>query len=164
MVTVRRRMDGRIVAELDGDHDNPLAIDSADEIEAYREFVAAASGRVLLIGVGLGILASLLLMKPEVTEIVATDIEPVLLDYCGALTEDGRVRLVQVDAWNVSWLAGMRFDHCYISIWHVRNLSTWGEKEELRSKYAPFCGRVWVDWEALLDEWKAFDERAGRAA
>lgn len=132
-----------------------LMVDAEDEVGPYANFVAGANGRVLLLGLGLGIMASMLLSAPLVTGVVGVEIDPILCAYVSGKLPDPRLTVVCADCWE--WEPVGTFVCGYYSIWHWRNLDTWAEKESLKHRYAPVVTDQHVDWEDVLDEWMRLD-------
>lgn len=157
MTQILTRQDGHLVAL--NSAGEILMIDHPSEIDPYFPFIERATGSVLLLGLGLGIMAELLLATGHISQIHAVEIDPTLCDYVRARLPDRRLHIYNDDAWR--WRPHMAFHFGFYSIWHLRNLETWNEKELLKSRYAPHVFEQWVDQEEMLDSWRRYEtERA----
>lgn len=82
--------------------------------DAYRK----ATGRVLINGLGLGMLLEGVLRKPDVTYVRVIEIDPDLIALVGPhFAKDKRVEIVQADAYEYRPLAGERFNYVWHDIW-----------------------------------------------
>jgi hypothetical protein len=117
---------------------NDVMNDTIEELALHETFVRAASGKILITGLGLGLLPTALLLKPDVTRIDVVEIEPDVIALVGPHLQDDRLHIHQGDAY--TWLppAGTQFDFA----WH--DLIYWDEPmsvaiRRLREHYRPYA-------------------------
>jgi hypothetical protein len=107
------------------------------ERTTQAEFVAAAHGRVLVAGLGLGLVLGPLLDKPEVTEIVVVDVNPavpaLMAPYLEGLEAGRRLRLVRADI--NRWRCRSVFDVIYFDIWPDISARNLPEMLRLETRY-----------------------------
>ncbi len=83
-------------------------------IDAYH----AATGRVLINGLGLGMLLEGILTKPDVTHVRVIEIDPDVIALVGPhFKEDKRVEIIQADAYEYRPAKGERFNYVWHDIW-----------------------------------------------
>ncbi len=106
------------------------------ETRTARGFVRAARGRVLVTGLGLGMVVDALLRKPEVTHVTVLELSPEVIALVGPLyREEPRVRIIQADAF--SWIpeAGERFDWAWHDIWPAIDPDNAPQMRALEERY-----------------------------
>jgi hypothetical protein len=88
------------------------------EVRTNRAAYRAATGRVLINGLGLGMLLEGVLSKPDVTAVRVIEIDPQVIALTGAhYRKDPRVEIVQADAHTYRPARGERFDYVWHDIW-----------------------------------------------
>lgn len=88
------------------------------EARTNREFVSRARGRVLIGGLGLGMVVHPILRKPEVEHVTIVEIDSDVVALVGPSVEAaGRVRIVQADVREWRPARGVKFDTIYYDIW-----------------------------------------------
>lgn len=73
------------------------------------------SGRVLIGGLGIGLVPRLLAERPEIEQIVILDTDSRLHVILGDLATDGRVVFIPADIWQITEIS--QFDSAFIDIW-----------------------------------------------
>lgn len=105
----------------------PIMSDTPAEISEHRHAIENATGRVLIHGLGLGVLVSALLAKPDVKHIDVVEIDREVIALTGGYySSDPRVRIWRGDAVEKRWPAHKRWDYVWHDIWsHIssRNLT-----------------------------------------
>jgi hypothetical protein len=126
------------VSEAKGDQMKVWMSTHVAERTTQAEFVAAAKGRVLVAGLGLGLVLGPLLAKPEVTEVVVIDINPevelLLGPYLKTLAGRDRLHLIQADV--LGWRCPGMFDTIYFDIWPNISARNLAEMLKLERRYA----------------------------
>jgi hypothetical protein len=94
--------------------------DTPDEIRDHRGAIFQAKGRCLVAGLGIGMVARAMLMKPEVTHVTIVEQSPDVIKLVAPwLTSQfpGRVTVIQADI--LSWQPpkGERWDAAWFDIW-----------------------------------------------
>jgi hypothetical protein len=88
------------------------------EIATNRGFVRYARGRVLINGLGLGMVLQAILRKPEVTHVTVVEISKEVIELVGpSFSHDPRVKIVCADALTYCPAPGERFDAVWHDIW-----------------------------------------------
>lgn len=92
--------------------------DTPDEIRDHSYFVRRAQGRVLIAGLGLGVVLKALLAKPEVSSVdVVEQSEDVVKLVWPTYQADQRARLIQADILEWQPEKGQKWDHAWWDIW-----------------------------------------------
>jgi hypothetical protein len=93
------------------------------EMESMMPMIAAAEGRVLVVGLGMGVYLYNVLQKPEVEEVIVIEkdpmIETILRQRAGMLKWPGHEKLraiIHADCFGSRRAKG-EFDHMYVDIW-----------------------------------------------
>lgn len=128
-----------------------LATSRRDEVDKYLPFVEQARGRVLLTGLGLGVLLKWLLRLPSVEHVTVVEILPELVADGLVAFAGERCEFVLADAY--TWTPRTRFDMAYHSVWHLWDLDTILEMAAIMDHYQPFCDYQECDWEPQVLEW-----------
>lgn len=117
--------------------------------EAYHH----ATGRVLVNGLGIGMVLEGMLSKPDVTYIRVIEIDKDVIDLVGAhYTKDKRVEIVHADALEYRPLVGEKFDYVWHDIWDTYGndddapqMATLGRRYNKRiAARSGFWGRDWM--------------------
>lgn len=92
--------------------------DDPKELRRHLPVVLAASGRVLVTGLGLGCVVRGLLTRPKVDHIDVVEIDAdVLAMVASSFAQEPRVTIHQGDAVTISWPAGTRWDFAWHDVW-----------------------------------------------
>ena len=119
---------------------------SPDEIEDHRELVEVAQGRVLLMGLGLGMAAWAVAAKRDplavVQHITVVELEPDVIELVGRPLHEAigpRLELVQADA--LAWDPGpeTRFDVIWHDIWQYPDPANYPQMLALEERWATRC-------------------------
>ena len=113
--------------------------DTPMEQATSREAVELARGRVLIAGLGLGLIVLPILAKPDVESVTVVEkfadvvrlVSPAVRRAAG--TDAGKLVVERADIWR--WKPEMRrFDFAYLDIWPTINSDDYGEHVALRRK------------------------------
>ncbi len=105
-------------------------------------FVRAAKGRVLVTGLGLGMIVDALLAKPEVTGITVLELSPEVITLVGPLYDnEPRVRLIQADAFTWTPPAGETWDWAWHDIWPRIDPENFRQMAALEERFRPYAAR-----------------------
>lgn len=158
----------------DEDFHVPIMSDTPAEIGEHAHALENATGRVLITGLGLGVIVSALLTKPDVEHITVVEIDRDVIALTGPYYEDNdRVTIVNQDALtfarnrptNTGWVhPDRRFDYAWHDIWsHIsdRNLDDDALAEHgisyrtMFEAYAPFVSEqsawAWPEAKEMRD-------------
>jgi hypothetical protein len=173
-VSLRRRATPEETADVyeDGSTFNgwvPIMSDTPSEIHGHDDAFERAHGNVLITGLGLGVVVSALLAKPEVEHITVVEIDRDVIALTGPYYEDEtRVTIVNMDAMGYAATRQRArvdpplrdFDFAWHDIWSTisnRNLRDDSiaehgiSYETMFGAYAPFCAAqgAWAYAEAV---------------
>lgn len=94
--------------------------DTDAEVRDHFEARHAAHGRVLVTGLGLGMVLQMLLRKPEVEHVTVVEIDPDIIALVGPHYQEmfgERLTIVQGDAWTWTPPEGAHYDYAWHDIW-----------------------------------------------
>jgi len=119
--------------------------DTPDEVSDALPFLYAATGHVLINGLGLGTTVDLALLKPEVEHVTVIEIAPDVIELVGKhLLEKhgGHLDIIQADA--LTWKApkGKRYGAVWHDIWDDICEDNLPDMHRLHRKYGRRC-----DWQ-----------------
>ncbi|ENF9375328.1 TPA: hypothetical protein ACWXE1_004793 [Klebsiella pneumoniae] len=110
------------------------------EINTCMEFIERATGRVLINGLGLGMVLHVILQKKEVTHVTVIEKEQDVINLVApALIDDKRVDIICADAMTYQPPAGVTYDVCWHDIWTYFSAENLQEMENLERKYLFLC-------------------------
>lgn len=96
----------------------PVMSDTPAEINEHQHAFLYAGGRVLIHGLGLGVLVSALLAAPHVERIDVVEIDPDVIALTGPYyTHDPRVHIHQGDCLRMNWSPEIKWDYVWHDIW-----------------------------------------------
>lgn len=129
----------------------PMMSDTPAEIESHLAFIYQAKGKVLLNGLGLGMVLGALLAKPDVELIDVVEIDADIISLVWpSYSSDSRITLHQADALTITWPRNKQWDYAWHDIWANISSDNWGTMKALHRKYAHRVGfqdswqRAWV--------------------
>jgi len=130
--------------------------DTPDEIADHLEAVQLASGRVLINGLGLGMVARAMLERPEVEHVTVVELSADVIKLVGpslkAYTDAGRLTIVNADAMSYTPSAGERFTVVWNDIWDVISSANLADMTRLHRRYGRRA--EWVgSWVRRQCEW-----------
>lgn len=112
------------------------------EIDDHWKFIRKASGKVLVGGLGLGMVLKCLLDKKSVTKVTVVEKSPdVIKLVASAYTDDPRVEIVNADIFQ--YKPTERYDCAWFDIWDDINGDEYSEMKKLHRRYAHYVG--WSD-------------------
>lgn len=117
--------------------------DTPAERRDHTGFVRAATGRVLINGLGIGMCLAAVLRKPDVTEVTVVEIDADVVALSGPhYSADPRVAIVNASAFDYQPPAGVRYGAVWHDIWDDICADNLPEMHRLHRKY----GRR-ADWQ-----------------
>lgn len=112
------------------------------EINDHYQFITKAHGKVLIGGLGLGMVLKCLLDKPNVTNVtVVEQSEDVIKLVAPAYIKDNRVSIIHADIF--TYTPSERFDCAWFDIWDDISGDEYPEMKKLHRKYGRYVG--WSD-------------------
>ncbi len=91
--------------------------DSPDEREDHISFVRAATGSVLISGLGLGMCLAAVLRKAEVTDVTVLELSQDLIDLVAHHYQDPRIEIICADALEWKPPKGKKYGAVWHDIW-----------------------------------------------
>ncbi len=111
------------------------------EVITNHEIVAEAKGRVLINGLGLGMILHAVLKKPEVTEVWVVEKHAEVIALVGpAFMADPRVKIIYADALTYTPPKGVRFDVVWHDIWDHITADNLPQMHRLHRRYGRRAG------------------------
>lgn len=136
--------------------------DTPDEVRDHLEPILKARGRVLVVGLGLGMVAQAVLRKPEVQHLTVVEKSPDVIRLVapwlrerfegpvvdGAPLFPGRVEIVEADALTWRPPKGARWDVAWFDIWDDITSDNLGEMRTLHRRFGRFAAwkGSWARW------------------
>lgn len=107
------------------------------EINSNREAYNAATGRVIINGLGMGMILEAILSKPDVTYVRVIEISQTLIDLVGPhFADDPRVEIICADALTYKPEPGETFDYAWHDIWDCIDEDNLPQMATLGRKYS----------------------------
>ena len=125
------------------------------EIIGHMEFYRAATGRVMIGGLGIGMILEAVLKKPEVTSITVIEKEQEIIDLVSPFyANEEKVKIICGDVFNPKdyLIPGTKFDRLYFDIWDTINADNYPEMKDLNVKWRKYkapCGKAYF-WEKAI--------------
>jgi hypothetical protein len=110
--------------------------DTPAERYDHLPFVRAATGDVLISGLGLGMCLGAVLKKPEVTSVTIIEIDPDVIALVAPSYQDNRISIVQADARSWSPPKGRKYGAVWHDIWPDICRDNLSEMHTLNRRYA----------------------------
>lgn len=131
---------------------NIIMSNTPDEIIDHYDFIKRATGKVLIAGLGLGMVVKALLEKSEVTKIVVIEKSVDVINLTAKYyTIDARVTVVQSDIFE--WETEEHFDFAWFDIWNDVCTDNLPEMQLLHKKFKKNCSNVDSWTFKLLRKW-----------
>lgn len=131
---------------------NVVMSNTPDEIIDHYDFIERANGKVLIAGLGLGMVVKALLEKPEVTKIVVIEkSEDVISLTAKYYLTDSRVTIIHADIFE--YTPEENFDFAWFDIWNDICTDNLSEMQLLHKKFKKNCSNVDSWTFKLLRKW-----------
>lgn len=112
------------------------------EINDHYKFIQKAQGKVLVGGLGLGMVLKCLLEKESVTKVVIVEQSPDVIKLVApAYTNDPRVKIVHTSIFD--YIPDERYDCAWFDIWDDISGDEYSEMKRLHRKFGRYVG--WSD-------------------
>ncbi len=142
------------IAETLDDMENPAGqsfmTDTPGEIEDHGEVMAEIrrrGGRVLIHGLGLGLIARFALDQPNVSHVDVVELDQDVIDLVAPHYRDERLTIHRGDARTYEWPVGSRWSVVWHDIWGDYRVENLEEMASLRRRFAAMA-----DWQASWSE------------
>jgi hypothetical protein len=158
---------GRFTRLIDNKSDQIFMSDTPSEIAGHMKFLEVAHGRVLITGLGLGMVVSAHLKADIRNSAVVVEKSPDVIRLVGSQLVERwprRLRIVEADAFE--WPCDTFFEYAWHDIWPDIRPDNVVEMDRLREKYAYWvneeqmcwaenrCRAMQAQYEALIQEVK----------
>lgn len=121
--------------------------DTPDEMLDHRDFVFAATGNVLINGLGIGMCIDAVLRKKSVESVTVIEQSEDVIKLVAPTYESDRVRIIHADAFEFKPPRGVRYNAVWHDIWDSIRSENIDEMTRLKRKY----GRR-ADWQGCWCE------------
>lgn len=110
------------------------------EIRTCQDFLERATGRVLINGLGLGMVLHAILQKEDVTHVTVIEKEQDVINLVAAsFANDPRVEIIHADAMMYCPPAGVTYNACWHDIWPDFATANLSQMDKLEIKYRDIC-------------------------
>jgi len=113
--------------------------DTPAEIHDHADIIRRATGRVLLNGLGLGVVLQAIISKPGVSHIDIVEISEDVIHLVAPSYPQNHVHIYHGDAFTIKWPRGTRWDVIWHDIWENICPDNSPEMVRLHRKYAGRC-------------------------
>jgi spermidine synthase len=97
--------------------DTIVMSDTPDEKRDHLEFVRQATGSVLIMGLGIGMVLQAVLLKEDVTDVTVIELDPDVIALVSPHYTDPRITIVCADALEWTPPPGKTYDAAWFDIW-----------------------------------------------
>lgn len=119
---------------------NVIMSDTPDEVQDHLEPMYQAHGRVLINGLGIGMVLKAVLLKPEVTSVDVVELEADVISLVAPSYDDPRVTIHHANAFDIQWPVGTTWDVAWHDIWPTMCTDHLPEMATLKRKYGKRVG------------------------
>jgi len=131
--------------------------DTPNEIRDHYQIIRMARGKVLINGLGIGMVLGAVLAKPEVTHVTVIDLSPDVISLVGNYYKQkygDKVEIICADAFTWKPPKNVRYDVVWHDIWDDICSDNLPEMAKLHRKYGKCC-----DWQ---DSWAKYQCKAAK--
>lgn len=114
-------------------------------------FCRKAHGKVLIGGLGMGLMLSELLPKKKVDSITVIEIDEDVVETIAPLFADDKLKIVEADIFDWKPNKGEKFDCIFFDIWQEINVDNLQEINRLHKKFKNYINRQ--NTESLMQSW-----------
>ena len=134
---------------------NPVMSDTPAELNDHLQFLYQAEGKVLVNGLGLGLVVKGLLLNPKIVHIDVVEISSDVISLVWpTYASEPLVHLYQADAFSMTWPQDAQWDFAWHDIWSDICTDNLPEITKLKRKYARRVGWQGAWCEGLLRRMK----------
>lgn len=123
--------------------------DTAMERRTNRSFIEFATGRVLIAGLGVGLIIQNIIDKEDVTEIVVIEKYQDVIDVVEPRIKHPKLKIICADVFKYDMPAEEKFDTIYFDIWPEISTDNLNEMTLLHRKYR----KNKVSKDSFMDSW-----------
>lgn len=123
--------------------------DTAMERITNSDFIEKANGRVLIAGLGVGLILEGILEKESVTEVVVLEKYQDVVDLVEPLFKHPKLKIICADVFEYDMPKEEKFDTIYFDIWATLCTSNLDEMRTLHAKYR----RNKASKDSFMDSW-----------
>lgn len=154
LYNLRMMRDGGYMFGVDDGHYTKLVVkgslmmsDTRMERISNRPFVTKANGKVLIAGLGIGLIVHNILKKDDVTEVVVIEKYQDVIDLVAPkFSDDSRVKIICADIFEWKPEKGEKFDTVYFDIWPEISEENLADVKVLHNKFKGFVNRKNEKW------------------
>ena len=109
--------------------------DTFDELEDHFTFVAEATGKVLISGLGLGLVAIAVAVKPNVESVTVVERDPDVIALTAPYLPKGKIEIVHADVNEWTPPKGANWDRAWHDIWDEITPRSLPEMRRIRDRF-----------------------------
>ena len=114
--------------------------DTPGEKQDHETFVRYAAGKVLIAGLGLGMVTNAVLLKPNVKHVTVVEIDSDVIKLVGPhLPNQERLEVVNADIWEWKPRRGARYSDAWFDIWPDICEDNLDEMQALKKRFRTYC-------------------------
>lgn len=109
------------------------------EYRTNSDFIHSAHGDVFIAGLGLGLIVREIQVKDDVTSITVLEKNKEVIDLVVPNNLfNGKVKIINGDAWEYEFQKGTKFDSLYLDIWTYINSDVYEDMKKLKRRYMKY--------------------------
>lgn len=109
--------------------------DTTMERISNLDFINNAKGRVMIAGLGIGLILEAILNKEEVSEVVVIEKYQDVIDLVEPIYQHRKLKIICADIFEYEMPSSEKFDVIYFDIWADISTSNLSEMKQLHNKY-----------------------------
>lgn len=126
--------------------------DTPMERQSNSWFVSRANGRVLIAGLGIGLVLPPILAKENVSEVVIVERSQDVIDLISPHFDSPKLKIIQADVFEWKPAKGEKFDTIYFDIWPDVCTDNLEQIAKLHQRFKFYVNRT--NSEAFMDSWQ----------
>jgi hypothetical protein len=130
-----------------------------DEIRDCSEFIREAKGKILINGLGLGVILKAILNKPEVEDVTIIEFSEDVIKLVAPTYIDKRVNIIQASAFDYQPPKNIRYDCVWHDIWddmcsdNLKEMATLHRKYGRRTNWQGSWGKEYIQYHLRRFGW-----------
>lgn len=119
------------------------------EVKDHIRFISKARGRLLIAGLGLGMVLQEVLKNQEVTKVTVVEISQEVIELVGKSYSDPRLEILNADIY--TYLPSSEYDYGWYDIWNYISKDNCGQMERIKRRLSSFVKEqdCWCERECL---------------
>lgn len=136
--------------------DNEIMMSNTQmEQRTNMDFIIRANGKVLIAGLGIGMILEPLFVKDSVNEIIVVEKNRNVISLVTPYIKHNKLKIVEADIFNYTPENGVKFDTIYFDIWPNITADNWPEMKTLERKFRKYLNKDNPNY--YMDCWRKYD-------